>query len=80
MILHLQSLPFPALPAAYHLDSAQTPFIPPGPILSHEDWIALALFAGKGWGVGCESRIVICDGLELPSDDLSAQKEVSSFG
>src|ERR1700722_10371047 len=28
--------PFPALPAAYHLDSARTPFIPPGPILSHD--------------------------------------------
>jgi hypothetical protein len=79
MILHLQSLPLPAISAAYDPDSARTPFIPLNPILGHNDRIALALFAGKGWGVGCESRIVICDGLESPSDDLSAQREVSSF-
>src|ERR1700722_12189499 len=28
--------PFPALPAAYHPDSARTPFIPPGSILSYD--------------------------------------------
>jgi hypothetical protein len=80
MILHLQCLPLPALSAAYHADSARTPFIPLNQIPDHDDWIALALFAGKGWGIGCESRIVICDGLESPSDELSAQREVPSFG
>jgi hypothetical protein len=80
MILHLQCVPLPAISAACDSDSARTPFIPLNPIPGHNDRIALALFAGKGWGVGCESRIVICDGLELPSDDLSAQREVSSFG
>jgi hypothetical protein len=79
MILHLQCLPLPAISAACDPDSARTPFIPLNQIPGHDDWIALALFAGKGWDVGCESRIVICDGLESPSDDLSAQREVSSF-
>ena len=80
MILHLQRVPLPAVSAACDPDSARAPFIPLKPIPGHDDRIALALFAGKGWGVGCGSRIVICDGLELPSDDLSAQREVSSFG
>jgi hypothetical protein len=62
MILHLQCLPLPAISAACDPDSARTPFIPPNPIPGHDDRIALALFAGKGWGVGWESRIVACDG------------------
>jgi hypothetical protein len=80
MILHLQCVPLLAISAAYDPDSARTPFIPLNQIPGHDDRSVLALFAGKGWGVGWESRIVICDGLGSPSDDLSAQREVSSFG
>ena len=45
MILH----PFPAFPADYHPDSARTPFIPPGPILSHErtDRVAAGTLRGR---------------------------------
>jgi len=63
MILHLQCVPLLAISAAYDPDSARTPFIPLNQIPGRDDRIALALFAGKGWGVGWESRIVICDGL-----------------
>jgi len=52
MILHLQCVPLPAISAACDSDSARTPFIPLNQIPGHNDRIALALFAGKGWGVG----------------------------
>src|ERR1700722_17910104 len=50
MILHLQCAPLPVISAACDPDSARTPFIPPNPILGHDDPIAIALFAGQRVG------------------------------
>ena len=79
MILNLQSLSLPALSAACHPDSARTPFIPPDPIPGHDDRIDLALAACLRVGRRLGPTIATCDGLESPSEDLSAQREVSSL-